>query len=248
MPRHTAPLPSAQPVTSETPPALPIEAAAAHDIANLVDAAIRSVSLARRSSDPQRHLAATEAALEQVGDLLAVLAPRRARLESVSSQSIYAATRHATDLLFAAAQEHGIALRAEIDPALHSYAAAGLFRVLADAIRNAIESISVACCVSAASPPGEIVVAASVHPEYMEITVTDNGAGPPDSLGDPFDLGASSKPGSRGLGLAVAAHVVRRLRGVIALERAPHPQPARPGAVLRMTIPLQSLVRIPTTQ
>jgi signal transduction histidine kinase len=257
MARHTTPetpqphAPDALPLSAPDQNALPPHAAALHDLANLVDAALRCAGAGRRAGDPFRALAGVEAALEQITDLLPALGhetrPRR------HHASVRRSLIDAADLLRPLAAEHAVELHLDADAAPDSLAAPGLTRVLADAVRNAIESIGVARC-TGHTATGHILISAGILPggtqgqRSLRIAITDDGAGPPAALTDPFRAGSTTKPtqpAARGLGLAVARLIVRRLRGTIELLPAGFDTPGRPGAVLQITLPLESLTHVP---
>lgn len=237
MQRHTAPSPVAHDAVSA--PNFPEREAAVHDLANLIDAASRSAALVRRVGDSERHLPAIEAALAQMGDLLAVLQPTpRLRMPRDAGLDVCDALTHAVQLMRPLAAEQGVRIELEAPPSLHTFAAPGLFRVVTDCIRNSLESIELAAH-RAGAKSGSVVLLAAVTNGILRISIADDGVGPPDDRADPFRVGASTKPGSQGLGLAVARHIIGRLRGTATLE--PGPGGERPGALLRIAIPLDSL-------
>jgi signal transduction histidine kinase len=56
----------------------------------------------------------------------------------------------------------------------------------------------------------------------LQITVSDNGLGmPPNLAAHCFEPGVTSKPGARGLGLALVHRLVRGARGEITLRSTP---------------------------
>jgi signal transduction histidine kinase len=232
--------------------------AALHDMANLIDAALRSVGSARRAGPSDRCLLALEAALAQMGDLMSVLAPPpRARMARDAHLSIYDAAHHAAELMRAAAAEQGVELHVEMSEDLRPVAAPGLFRVLTDCIRNSLESIALAAPTAGnETPTGAIVLLGTSSAGFVRLSIADNGPGfPPTSAGhpsaprspDPFVIGATTKPGSGGLGLAVARHIVARLRGAITIEDAADSScaPGRRGALVRVQLPIDSLPASP---
>ncbi len=244
MQRHTPPSLQHRPTTPEHP--FPGREAAVHDLVNLVDAASRSVTAARRGADIDRHLPALEAALSQMSDLLAVLSPpTRYRAPRDAGLTVFDAVKHAAQLMRPLAKEQGVAIHTEVNESLSALVAPGLFRTVADCIRNSLESIAVAC-VTSGVVSGAIVILADTIAGTLRITIADDGGGPSDAVPDPFLAGASSKTGSSGMGLAVASHVVGRLRGTISLSSGAGVTPGRPGALLRISIPVDSLSRLAT--
>ena len=108
-----------------------------------------------------------------------------------------------------------------------------LFRVFLNLIRNSFEALE-----TAGPQPGrdpEVCITATVRNDIVVIEISDTGPGIPKNaqkrLFDPFK--ASSRPGGTGLGLPIAADLVRAHGGTIAL------MPAEPGqgATFRLTFP-----------
>lgn len=266
-PRHTAVPPSidraASPLQPRSPVTDPFPAsdAALHDIANLLDASLRAVTTSRRAADPARAIDALEAALIQIADLFTAVIPQRpsngiASLARAGSfVPIPRMLEDAIVLMRPLADDHGAEIHFSCDAALSAYAAPGLYRVVTDAIRNSLDSLCATSCLG--TPPtttgiGSILVSARIipaetceAPATLRLVITDDGIGPPQSLGEPFAPGASTKPGSTGLGLAVARHIVRSLRGAVTLASAGLSFPGRPGASLCIEIPLTSLTPCP---
>lgn len=241
-PRHPPPPPPPDPVAQ----LFPARDAAAHDMANLVHAAVRSAAAARRGGDTEHHLPALEAALAQMGDLLAVLFPSpRTRAPRDTGLSVHDAITRAAQFMRPAAADLDITIHAEAADSLRSVAAPGLFRVITDCLRNSLESIAGAG--AAGSPAGVVVILAVVAAGTLRISIADDGPGLADDVPDPFAPGASSKPGSSGLGLAVVRHIVGRLQGTAFLEPGSTASPDRPGAVVRIIIPLESLTPVART-
>jgi signal transduction histidine kinase len=109
-----------------------------------------------------------------------------------------------------------------------------LFRVFLNLIRNSFEALE-----TAGPQPGrdpEVCITAAAHDDIVVIEISDTGPGIPKNaqkrLFDPFK--ASARPGGTGLGLPIAADLVRAHGGTIAL------MPAQPGqgATFRMTFPV----------
>jgi len=109
-----------------------------------------------------------------------------------------------------------------------------LFRVFLNLIRNSFEALE-----TAGPQPGrdpEVCITAAARDDIVVIEISDTGPGIPKNaqkrLFDPFK--ASARPGGTGLGLPIAADLVRAHGGTIAL------MPAQPGqgATFRMTFPV----------
>ncbi len=108
-----------------------------------------------------------------------------------------------------------------------------LFRVFLNLIRNSFEALE-----TAGPQPGrdpEVCITATARNDIVVIEISDTGPGIPKNaqkrLFDPFK--ASARPGGTGLGLPIAADLVRAHGGTIAL------MPAEPGqgATFRLTFP-----------
>ena len=103
-----------------------------------------------------------------------------------------------------------------------------LFRVLSNLVRNAAQAIE------AAGHNGRVTVAAREAAGQTEIRVTDTGPGLPqkarDNLFQPFRGGV--RQGGSGLGLVIAAELVRGHGGTLALE-----QTGSGGTVFRIVLP-----------
>lgn len=244
-----------------------------HELANLLDASMRCLSVARRSvprtpgrpSGPDagldRKLETVQAALEQMASLVrsAMHADGGRRNPPASHRAtltLAAAATHAAEIFRPLAEDLGIRVETNIEPASARSVADGLFTVLADALRNAIESIE------RAEPEtncagGRITISSridrSANGNSLIVEVTDDGIGPPNlpprECGRVFEPGFSTKPEGTGIGLATARAIIHRLGGDIRLlprsveGRAPkqdgfRPSPHRPGAVLRITLPI----------
>ncbi|MBP7001405.1 sensor histidine kinase [Amaricoccus sp.] len=113
----------------------------------------------------------------------------------------------------------GLRLRADADQ---------LFRVLTNLVRNGVQAIE------ASGRPGVVRIAARPLGDRVEITVADTGPGLPEkareNLFQPFRGGA--RQGGSGLGLVIAAELVRGHGGALELAAT---GPA--GTVFRVTLP-----------
>lgn len=115
-----------------------------------------------------------------------------------------------------AATDGRVPIRAEAPPDLLVRADADqLFRVLTNLVRNAVQAID------AGSRPGEVTLAARRAEDQVEIRISDTGPGLPpkaqENLFQPFRGGA--RQGGSGLGLVIAAELVRGHGGTLTLER-----------------------------
>jgi signal transduction histidine kinase len=120
---------------------------------------------------------------------------------------------------FAAEVAEGLCVRADSDQ---------LFRVLSNLVRNAAQAID------AAGHPGSVTVRATEADGRSEIRVIDTGPGLPqrarDNLFQPFRGGV--RQGGTGLGLVIAAELVRGHGGTLALE-----QTGARGSIFRISLP-----------
>jgi C4-dicarboxylate-specific signal transduction histidine kinase len=224
MERHTA---------EHATDALSERAGALHDLAHLVDAALRCAGAARRANDAGRDARAqwggVEAALEQIADLVPLLGWGRSPGVR-TAPTVRDAVGQAGELMRPAASEQGVQLVVAAGADAGSLRVPGLLRVLTDAVRNSLESIALAACSGNGPASGRVEIRAGMTGEGMVITVRDDGAGPPAALSGPS--------GERGWGLTVAQQIVRRSRGTLALLPAGSGTPGRPGAVLKIVFPV----------
>lgn len=234
-------------------------AALAHEMRNLLDGSLRTLGLAKRaavllpatvreSEQIVRYLDTASLAMERMADLVnaamrgsgSVIG--RADLCPSAPITLHEAIRHAVDVITPEAQERAIRIDTRLDQVAGRMPVGPLYSVLLNALRNSIEAIP-------QGEPGLIQVEASWMPDpaaerdgikFVILTVSDDGRGAP-AEDDPqrvFDFGFSTKPGRRGVGLALAREIIREAGGSI--EFAPrHDRPPGPrrGAVLRVVYP-----------
>jgi signal transduction histidine kinase len=122
-----------------------------------------------------------------------------------------------------------VTVTTEVDPALRVLAdPEQLFRVMSNLVRNAAQAIA------ASGRPGSVTVAAEANGRACDILVRDTGPGlapkARDNLFRPFQGGA--RRGGAGLGLAIAAELVRGHGGSLTLD-ATGPE----GTTFRITLP-----------
>jgi signal transduction histidine kinase len=122
-------------------------------------------------------------------------------------------------ITFASTLPEGLCVRADADQ---------LFRVLSNLVRNAAQAIEVS------GRPGSVTLSAAEVGENSEIRVIDTGPGLPqkarDNLFQPFR--GSSRQGGAGLGLVIAAELVRGHGGTLALEET-----GPKGSTFRVVLP-----------
>jgi signal transduction histidine kinase len=126
---------------------------------------------------------------------------------------------------FASEVPPGLIVRADPDQ---------LFRVLSNLVRNAAQAIE------AGGRPGAVTVTASAVGDRTEIRVRDSGPGLPqkarDNLFQPFR--GSGRPGGSGLGLVIAADLVRGHGGTLVLEET-----GPRGSTFRISLPAPGALR-----
>jgi len=107
-----------------------------------------------------------------------------------------------------------------------------LFRVLSNLVRNAREAII------QTKKPGEIAISAAKNGNTVHITLRDSGPGLPakarEKLFRPFE--GSARKGGNGLGLAIAAELVRNHGGTLELVET-----GAKGTVFRISLPRNSI-------
>lgn len=236
---HDAADPSATAAEAQTPRAL------LHDLANILDASIRCAAASRAGNDTAP-LHALEAALAQMADLVTELGPRRRLMPPGAGLAIDHTIFHVLELMRPVAAEHSVALRSHVDPRVGAYRIRGLYRVIADALRNSLDAIALACC-ALDCPGGEVLVRAAIETDHetgedarLFIQVIDDGVGPA-----PHDPPQTT---SAGLGLAIARCIVARARGTVELRAGSGQRFGRPGAVLHLSFPLDVLLHDPATR
>lgn len=118
-----------------------------------------------------------------------------------------------------------------------------LYRSLFNLCRNAVEAMAPpAPNGSEEAPPttevGLITISASETPSGVEIEITDNGPGLPEharaDLFEPFK--GSQKPGGSGLGVAIAAEIIRAHEGELTLARSDEN-----GTTFKITLPANTI-------
>lgn len=219
-----------------------------HELAGVIGGSLRLLDMARaelgeqdgareHAAEARRHVDAVRAAMAHVADLIRTAGrPGVARLSSHSSAiSFAAAARHAIDVLSPAALDRGVLIRAEVDASLDDVPAGPIYSVIINALRNSIEAVHDGGTI-------ELRARRDVTPPTVILEVLDDGPGPDDH--DParlFDHGYTTKPGSSGIGLALARHVIRELGGTISLSpRWPQRERHARGAALVASYPVPS--------
>jgi signal transduction histidine kinase len=242
-----------------------------HELRNLLDGSLRCLSLARRSlcasdawaKDPQaervqRQLDATTTALEQMASLVhnAMQGPQISLgsplLAGGRPITLSDAIEHAVEVIEPSAEELGVSLSMSVTDTVGRLPAGPLYLAILNGLKNAVESIE-RQMTDEGVPGGMITITArtedfdmrtaTVRP-MLSIEIVDDGVGPPAGadLARVFEHGFSHKPGGMGMGLAVARSVVESAGGTIVLLRRRDPRdPRRPGALLRIVLPVPTV-------
>ncbi|MBS0416068.1 MAG: PAS domain S-box protein [Proteobacteria bacterium] len=117
------------------------------------------------------------------------------------------------------AKAHGVQFRQDLAPDLPAISANGaqIQQVVINLVRNALEALAPARCAPAQS---EVVVATRRTPEgHVEISISDNGPGVPDSLKERiFDPFCTTKASGTGLGLAISRTIIAAHEGTLEYE------------------------------
>ncbi len=212
-----------------------------HELSNLLDGSLRNVGLALSRFDEvaaetgvdaeaRQCLATADRSLQQMAGLLRQwMRSACADLGSVyrPDAKLGEIVEHAARNLAPVARVQEIDLHVETSHEASRFPAGQLYPVLANGLRNAIESIG---------SNGAVTLSADVVGDELEVRIADDGAGVPDDLprdGDGLVApGVSTKPHGQGLGLAISRDIVRAMGGVIRLE-SNEPR----GAVLLIRLP-----------
>ncbi len=212
-------------------------------------------------------LDALRSGLLQMAGLVRSFSGASSRLGSMQigddGYSLAETVRHAVEVFGPVAFEQRARLSFQVSSEFEMIPSSGMFGVLASGIRNGIESIerSLTACDQTTTRDGTIRILGSVLPVenrgthdaanqlqgtrmMVRIDIIDDGAGLSDELrrqpGRVFEFGYSTKPGSSGLGLALARDTVESHGGTIRLIHASptHPAGLTTGATLRIEWPV----------
>lgn len=208
-----------------------------HELSNLLDGSLRYLRLAQQdlaaiplgemhSDDARRHLEAADHAMAHMAELMKSVSDPFESLSDADSvmpltmierpRPIVDAIRHAVEVVRPLADERNIAIELHVGEKLNHAPPAPIYSIVANALRNSIESIAM-------SGGGRIEVHADAEGPVaglydIRIDVLDDGDGPADTaIGRAFEPGYSTKRGGSGLGLALARDIVRDLKGTIEL-------------------------------
>lgn len=213
-----------------------------HELNNLLDGATRTLALARRNLgelamapglDPaiEKRLNTTNTALEQMAALLHhAMRPGASSLTaSRPATSLIDAITHAIEVHRPLAMMNRIELQAEISPRLVLAPAGPIYPAIANAIRNAIDSISESRLGSVVEVIAELQTRQG-EPAEVQIDIIDDGAGL-DRRAErhAFDPGFTTKADGFGIGLSLARQIIRSIDGAISIHRRSSQDSVRPG-------------------
>lgn len=238
-----------------------------HDLSNLLDGSLRCLLLARRRLEAgapaaeldsaRRQIDTVYSALERMAELVHAVMSGAGALSPAAQYwvrravTLEEAITHAAEVLTPEADQHGITIQTRISERAGGLPAGSLYCVILNGIRNALESIQRAQSESRGNQRptmgGLIEVSGDAGPlnaagvVMLRIEIRDDGRGL-SSVEDArraLEVGYSTKPGSAGVGLAMAREVVREVGGSIELLlREDRRANARRGAVLRINYPI----------
>lgn len=242
---------------SDQPDLASSPAALAHELNNLLDGSLKTVTSAARTlrdggserstDDVLRRLITAEQLLQRMAGLIEAMAQGATHSFSSSSlpptartQTLGEAIDHALQCVEAEANEAGVVLDALVDPRLASLPADALYTVVSNGLHNAIESIrSVDAAASGGRKSGRIELRLQQDERDVVLTIADNGPGVDPSLRTPgggFRFGVTTKADGHGIGLGLSRQVAMALGGRLWLrDRRPS------GALLTLRFPVASL-------
>ena len=206
----------------------------AHEVANRIDGALRSVTLVRRQSDASADGPTLQRAEEALVALasLAKTALRDGDTLCVSALANGRPLMEAIDLACNAVSpvcaERNIQIEVHTDDSIDGLRAGGLESVALNALWNSLEAIG---------RNGHITVTARADGDELSLDIRDDGTGVPLSvIEDPFEVGCSGS-GRTGIGLSHARSIVDSLDGTIDLSNNANGR----GATLSVRVPVRSM-------
>ena len=243
-PRHP-PGPTSSPVVADRFTTL------VHELNNLLDGSLRSLSQARQTLEAGVSVAESEA-LEGVrqrvetvyGSLQRMCELVTTAMSDVAGSgltvagepiSLAAAAEHAVRVVAPIAAERRVAVEVRDSELADRVLAGPVYTLLLNGLLNGVESVA------RSGRPGRVELAISVKrgrgraPGLVTIEITDDGEGLPRAV-EPatlFEPGVTCKPEGFGVGLALCRQVAEELGGEITLEAKS--APGQPGATLRIT-------------
>lgn len=246
-------------ILSNTPPAPPVPAASlsraasagfsvpepsrrlAHELSNLLDGAMRNVSLA--TSSLQTTCAETDpGAVQQLRTARDVMRRMTTLLKLWmqggndqgtdrlfwQAASLAVVIKHSVRMLEPERLQRGVKLTVDLDAAAGQTDAGSIMQVIVNALRNAMEAVG---------RDGEVTLIARREGGEVVLQVLDSGPGLTDGLprdGDGLTpAGTSTKKGGHGIGLALSRQIVQSMGGRLTLMNRPEG-----GAELRVRYPV----------
>jgi signal transduction histidine kinase len=244
-----------------------------HELSNLLDASLRQVSLAggdlgaivsdvSRVGDVQRRLGIVRAALEQMGSALSSAAAAGSAMSTTRSRlgigeapgSMSEAVHFAAAIMEPMATENSVRLEVHLDEALDTAAPMCVYSVVVNAVRNAVEAITLQRRTISGGPgvgggvktvgsrvtvEGKIEQTGAGARAVVRVIDDGPGLGLKRGLGAQGVRGVSTKPGHLGIGLALVRELVEKCRGT--LELFDNEGAGARGACLRVTLPVERI-------
>ena len=205
----------------------------AHELGNLLDAAMRSVWLASDRlgalGDAPRDAQAVHEAngrlqtAHEAMQRMAMLLRRWMRRADADLWGLYwheatiaRTVEYAVRMVRPVAESRRVTIQTQIAEDAGALSAGPLYPVLANGLRNAVEAME---------HPGRITVSVRREADRITLTITDEGAGVDEDLardadGQPLP-GTSTKGDGRGLGLDLSRRIIEQLGGTLRLEDIP---------------------------
>jgi signal transduction histidine kinase len=224
----------------------------AHELNNMLDGAMRYLSLARRgvtaksagnasAGETVRQLEAATDGLSRMATLIErAMRPhaRRANAYFDPGEPLVEALLHAADAMRPLADDRGIRINVDCSPRLVLTPAGPVYTILINAIRNSIDAIGRDGVVEVIA---ELRTVGDGSPEIC-LDILDDGPGPRRGQERKvFEFGFTTTPAGDGVGLALCKDIVDGLGGSISLERREEDRPTwserRPGAHLSIRYP-----------
>lgn len=224
----------------------------AHELGNLLDGSLRSLSLARRSlpldahpaelhaDDGRKRLDVVQQSLLRMAEIVkaAMRQPGQTHSPATSSIELGEAIFHAVDVLTPVAAAHGVRISTVVSNGLSGVPTGTLYSAIVNGLTNAIESVAAAVEAGSGQTGSVEVFASWTDDGRICITIQDDGVGLPAVPDEAiWKFGFTTKPSGSGLGLSVARAIVQELPdGALRLHnRTDRADPDRPGAVYEIT-------------
>ncbi|MDQ7012649.1 MAG: HAMP domain-containing sensor histidine kinase [Planctomycetota bacterium] len=223
----------------------------AHELGNLLDGSLRSLSLAKRSlpdagesdgaatDDGRKRLDIVQQSLLRMAEIVDAAmrqpGPRGSVLPlPATSIELGEAIFHAVDVLTPLATAQGVTISTVVSNGLSGLPTGTLYSAIVNGLTNAIEAVA-----AADGDGGCVEISAGWTEEgKIRITIQDDGCGLPNAPTDTlFRFGYSTKARGSGLGLSVTRTIVDELpAGTLRLfNRTDRGDTERPGAVFEIT-------------